>query len=892
MAEIKKIYDDAERTIQIYPQTHERAVVDNNGTTAETKFQMITDLVNQKQMEIGAVPIDLTPTIGNTTHVVSSDGIARVTERKEMVKLTNYPFSLNTSPQKVWGKTYTGIFIPVVGGDEYEFISSSTLILLPLKALSYANEKSYESNIATGYSDRIVETGGYYKMTIPSDCTVVFVQTSASGWSEVPQVFRIFNGFDSEPTTSSNAVESCYFNSLLRKTEPLTLSEVVKNYYISSSDLSWHDYTGRDTALYNVTSGDYIHLVADNYNTNYAFLSARGTISHLGKPLFTSGLYVLSANESVDVRVPENSTLMYIYRNSGTNDITPKVLEKYTSSLVNIKALADSGSTNTVTGAGMTAITRTYSLGGGKIYSLSFYNGVPWAVSTVSGDNYVVFGASLNGTQIIRITKGEKAYLKQECQIKTDADSTLQLTFRADSGVEIKYTLDDVTNEYKKKLYDIYFVTTSDDVDESMMVKVNQGDLVKYSVNASASMVYLKAYNRADRESTYLVDSLAATEAGTVTGTYMPTQDCFIVIESVTSSGFTPSFSVWTIGNNDEGKIIYPYQLIFDTDNKFAILSPNDEDASIYDNQLINYGQIIPANGMYYLLYQGFGTYHSQSSNILMAYSQDGINWTRGIPQGIEAPISGTNVIFNRDNTQYIANEFVGAEVVNEFGVAVVDDNENKYRMFCAIRNDSPNTIKGECHYLLKSNDLVHWTAVRKVDLKAHDSFSCVIPYGDKLKVYLRMWDYSVPLTDQRMIGVMWLDIWGNVLVPASGIFGHGLYNSGAVRIGSDADLLIPSHFYVSSGMSGDNSVESYIIQNGVVRYAPSYNIDKLRDKGSKYYSGWNWSSGLVGIGVNQYVLYGQRSETHSTTFSDTHNQLRLCPVHWVTYNSYNKDSD
>ena len=74
MAEIKKIYDDAARTTQVYPQTHEKAVVDNNGTTAETKFQMITDLVQQAQMEVGAVPSDLTPT-PNSTNWVTSGGI-------------------------------------------------------------------------------------------------------------------------------------------------------------------------------------------------------------------------------------------------------------------------------------------------------------------------------------------------------------------------------------------------------------------------------------------------------------------------------------------------------------------------------------------------------------------------------------------------------------------------------------------------------------------------------------------------------------------------------------------------------------------------------------------------------------------------------------------------
>lgn len=43
MAKIKKIYDDSARTTQIYPQTHEKAVVDNNGTTAETKFGLLQE---------------------------------------------------------------------------------------------------------------------------------------------------------------------------------------------------------------------------------------------------------------------------------------------------------------------------------------------------------------------------------------------------------------------------------------------------------------------------------------------------------------------------------------------------------------------------------------------------------------------------------------------------------------------------------------------------------------------------------------------------------------------------------------------------------------------------------------------------------------------------------
>lgn len=81
MANIRKLYE-ADQTTQLMPQTHEKAVIDNNGTTAETKFHMITDLVNQKQMEVGAVPSDLTPT-KDSTNWVPSGGVYNSTPSNE-----------------------------------------------------------------------------------------------------------------------------------------------------------------------------------------------------------------------------------------------------------------------------------------------------------------------------------------------------------------------------------------------------------------------------------------------------------------------------------------------------------------------------------------------------------------------------------------------------------------------------------------------------------------------------------------------------------------------------------------------------------------------------------------------------------------------------------------
>ena len=75
MAQIKKIYDDVQMTNQVYPQTHVKAVVDNNGNTVESKLGALQDMINMAQWEAGEIEIDTAPTKGNTTHAVTSDGI-------------------------------------------------------------------------------------------------------------------------------------------------------------------------------------------------------------------------------------------------------------------------------------------------------------------------------------------------------------------------------------------------------------------------------------------------------------------------------------------------------------------------------------------------------------------------------------------------------------------------------------------------------------------------------------------------------------------------------------------------------------------------------------------------------------------------------------------------
>lgn len=69
MTQIKKILD--KQGEEVFIRTSTKAVVDENGYTAESRLQAMQDEINQAQLEVGAVPSDLTPTEGSTNWVTS-----------------------------------------------------------------------------------------------------------------------------------------------------------------------------------------------------------------------------------------------------------------------------------------------------------------------------------------------------------------------------------------------------------------------------------------------------------------------------------------------------------------------------------------------------------------------------------------------------------------------------------------------------------------------------------------------------------------------------------------------------------------------------------------------------------------------------------------------------
>ena len=128
MTHIKKITD--KQGNNIYLRTHTKAVVDDNGYTAESRLQAMQDEINQKQLEVGAVPSDLTPTEDSTNWVTSGGVYSAINEIRNDIKtiissLGNYAF-INGKPSFPWMSDLRIInnFSNVISSNYREYINT------------------------------------------------------------------------------------------------------------------------------------------------------------------------------------------------------------------------------------------------------------------------------------------------------------------------------------------------------------------------------------------------------------------------------------------------------------------------------------------------------------------------------------------------------------------------------------------------------------------------------------------------------------------------------------------------------------------------------------------------------------------------------------------------
>lgn len=178
MTQIKKLKNS--QGVQVYPQTHTKAVIDDNGYTAESRLGAMQDEINNLQEGVVVVgegmtpvPSDLTPTEGSSNWVTSG-GVynsiqvvqSELTELEgelsgasTQVNLASYPdvmFTIDTNG--VWATTSNAnhsIFVPMQDGEYKLTASTSTQALYTVLTSNATPTTGATPAYATGYTDRI-----------------------------------------------------------------------------------------------------------------------------------------------------------------------------------------------------------------------------------------------------------------------------------------------------------------------------------------------------------------------------------------------------------------------------------------------------------------------------------------------------------------------------------------------------------------------------------------------------------------------------------------------------------------------------------------------------------------------------------------------------------------
>lgn len=276
-------------------------------------------------------------------------------------------------------------------------------------------------------------------------------------------------------------------------------------------------------------------------------------------------------------------------------------------------------------------------------------------------------------------------------------------------------------------------------------------------------------------------------------------------------------------------------------------IATSDASANQYDNYQFSFFNVLKiSDSLYFLYYTCFGENDNKSSSsykhLALAYSNDGNAWTRGIPNGITAPVSGTNLIFQNS--------------VFEHHVFKVQDAAYPYRLICNYGVGTRDRIR-----LYKSADAVNFVFVRDIIMGDYDSQMTAIDRGGIVKVYLRLRTAagSSP-RGNRQIGYFIMDYDGNLIAPPTLAFNaESLYNASAMPLDTHRDILFPTYYDADADTQ---ELVCYIIADSGVTKVP---IDTSKIISSNYQTFYVSPRGIVDIGGEQYIFYMARSTQHDT---------------------------
>ena len=314
MTQIKNL-KDANGT-NIFPRTHTKAVIDDNGNSIEQILSNQTDLINQKQLEIGAVQSDNTPT-QNSQHWVTSggvyDAIAAAAEDVSDVSIDGTSSfekgkiddsgSNATDAETYYVRTPSASAIPIADGQEmklqfvYKNSTGATISSVTTRIYKYNNGVfvSYtgtSSTLATitcngtfnqlrirGYKNNLGDNYSYCSVTYHVDKTIQDVAIKVD--ENTADVASIKNTLQTISTIVTNT-ESQTINKTIYQYADLNSNHyVLDNPYVTSGDVTTN-YRGLKVQL---KRGDHIVL----YTTTTSGLNGWALCDDYRKVLARSG---------------------------------------------------------------------------------------------------------------------------------------------------------------------------------------------------------------------------------------------------------------------------------------------------------------------------------------------------------------------------------------------------------------------------------------------------------------------------------------------------------------------------------------------------------------------------------------------------------------------------
>lgn len=262
MTQIKKMTD--KQGNDIYLRTHTKAVVDDNGYTAESRLQAMQDEINQAQLEVGAVPSDLTPTEGSTNWVTSGglyNSFEKITDElviEENVNLSLLPSVSFYIYQQKWHTANNGVFVKVVN-------------VLPNKKVRIVSDETYEvsvffltefhrptnnSNVVGYYGHDQFQEATSTTIDIPDNVHYLIFQDdhnmSSGGSSSIPYSVGIIKELNNEVnkhTEEITDIQKCFTNVI----EQYSIANCVNTNKILLVD-------GNLMAFGGMTASDYIQI--------------------------------------------------------------------------------------------------------------------------------------------------------------------------------------------------------------------------------------------------------------------------------------------------------------------------------------------------------------------------------------------------------------------------------------------------------------------------------------------------------------------------------------------------------------------------------------------------------------------------------------------------------